>query len=61
MLKPRKPGDYPNVTKEQLSALYDYDTHFDEMDRELDLIGKLMAFAICLFIVMGAFAWGIFA
>jgi hypothetical protein len=58
-MKPRKPGDYPHVTKEQWAEVYDYDTHFDEMDRELDLIGKLMAFAICLFIVMGAFAWGL--
>jgi hypothetical protein len=33
----------------------------DQMDRELETIGKLMAFAICLFILLGAFAWGMFA
>jgi hypothetical protein len=59
MLKPRKPGDFPNVTKEQWSAAYDYE--LDKMDRELETIGKLMAFAICLFIVIGAFAFGVFA
>jgi hypothetical protein len=33
----------------------------EQMDRELETIGKLMAFAICLFILLGAFAFGLLA
>jgi hypothetical protein len=61
-LTPRKPGDFPRVTKEQVGKIYEYSNPLDALDKELEYVGKwlLALIVFVLVVVVGAVIWRMF-